>query len=280
MTGAPGDIFPGGRICGSPLTGKKMAEIEGKGLDFERYALRKLFHTLVSRYTLETVMEIPARGEKAMPSIYSLAFAEAGCRVCLVNGEEKSLWAWDELGLAADFRNCPDLHHTDCEDAGYDLVWNFMHLAKDDVPDLMLAEMVRLSRKYILFIGVNRFNPGFFSHRTVHRYYKVPWNHGNIDFMNPFFVRDYFKENGLRVLYTGVVDTPPYPDSLGFRDMRLHRMNVDLNTIDWDSRTVHWMKADRYPLKIKLLYLFEQLPLPFFVKLLYAHLFYVFAEKP
>ncbi len=256
-----------------------MAEIEGKGVDYERYALRKLFHSLVSRYALRSVLEIPARGEKAMPSIYSLAFAEAGCRVFLINSEEKSRWAWDELELAAEFRSCPDLHHTGLEAAGHDLVWNFMHLAKDDAPDAMLAEMARLSRKYILFIGVNRFNPGFFSHRLVHRLFRVAWNHGNIHFMNPFFVRQYFKKNGLTVLRTGVVDTPPYPDSLGIRDMRLHRMDVDLNTIDWDSRTVHWMKAGNYPRKIKLLYLFEQLPLPFFAKLLYAHLFYVLAEK-
>ena len=47
-----------------------------------------------------------------------------------------------------------------------------------------------------------------------------------------------------------MVDTPPYPDSLGIRDMKLHRKNVDLNKIDWDSR-----------------------------KLLYAHLFWVLAER-
>ncbi|MCF6290875.1 MAG: hypothetical protein L3J03_07760 [Desulfobacterales bacterium] len=256
-----------------------MAEIEGKGVDYERYALRKLFHALVSSYSLRSVLEIPARGEKAMPSIYSLAFAEAGCRVFLINGEEKSRWAWEELELCAEFRNCPDLHHTGLQGAGHDLVWNFMHLAKDGDPGAMLAEMARLSRRYILFIGVNRFNPGFFSHRMAHRLFRVPWNHGNIHFMNPFFVREYFSKNGLAVLKTGVVDTPPYPDSLGIRDMRLHRMDVDLNTIDWDSRTVHWMKAGRYPHKIKLLYLFEQLPLPFLAKLLYAHLFYVLAEK-
>ena len=62
--------------------------------------------------------------------------------------------------------------------------------------------------------------------------------------------------------------------------MRLHRMNVDLNEIDWDSRTVHWMKAHRYPKKIRFFYFFEWLPLPLPLKLLYAHLFYVLAEKP
>ena len=98
--------------------------------------------------------------------------------------------------------------------------------------------------------------------------------------MNPFFVRRYFAKQGLEVVRSGVVDTPPYPDSLGFRDMRLHRMNVDLNKIDWDSRTIHWMREGRYPPKLRWLYLFEQLPLPLPLKLIYAHLFYVLAEVP
>ena len=139
--------------------------------------------------------------------------------------------------------------------------------------------MARLSRRYVLFIAVNRFNPGFSSHRLVHRWFRVPWTHGDPSFMNPFRVRRYFQGCGLRVLKTGLVDTPPYPDSLGFRDMRLHRKNVDLNEIDWESRTIAWMKSGRYPAKIRLLYFFEWLPLPFPVKLLYAHLFYVLAEK-
>ena len=140
--------------------------------------------------------------------------------------------------------------------------------------------MVRLSRGYVLFVAVNRFNPGFFSHRAVHRWFDVPWNHGDVSFMNPFHVRRFFGNNGLRVIRTGAVDTPPYPDSLGIRDMKLHRKNLDLDKIDWDSRTIEWMKEGRYPLKLKLLYFFEWLPLPFQLKLVYAHLFYVLARKP
>ena len=54
--------------------------IEGKGLDFERYALNKLFTKLANRYSIQTVLEIPAKGEKAMPSLYSLAFGEEAYR--------------------------------------------------------------------------------------------------------------------------------------------------------------------------------------------------------
>lgn len=257
-----------------------MVEIEGKGLDYERFALSKLFKKLVRAHGIRSVLEIPAKGEKAMPSLYSLAFGEAGCDVTLVNAEEKSKRAWSELGLDVTYRECADLEQTGLEPRGYDLVWNFMQLSQHDDKEALLSEMARLSRRCVMFIAVNRFNPGFFSHRMVHRIFDVPWNHGDVDFMNPFRVRRFFERMGLRILRTGAVDTPPYPDSLGIRDMKLHRKNVDLNKIDWDSRTLGWMKSGQYPLKLELLYFFEWLPLPFRLKLLYAHLFYVLAEVP
>jgi len=256
-----------------------MVEIEGKGLDYERYALNKLFKKLVRRHDLRTVLEIPAGGEKAMPSLYSLAFAEAGCAVTLVNAEEKSKPAWSGLGLGVSHVHADVLHRTGLPEASFDLVWNFMQLSQYERKDDLLDEMIRLSRRYVMFLAVNRFNPGFFSHRMVHRRFQVPWTHGDVAFMNPFRVRRYFEGRGLDVVKIGAVDTPPYPDSLGFRDMRLHRMNVDLSKIDWDSRTLGWMKTGRYPLKLKFLYLFEWLPLPLPLKLLYAHLFWVLGEK-
>lgn len=257
-----------------------MAELEGKGLDYERFALRKLFRRLVRKHQIRSVLEIPAKGEKAMPSIYSLAFAEAGCDVTLVNAEEKSKSAWTGLDLPVEYREFDNLCETGLDAGTFDLAWNLMSLARAEDPVALLREMARVSRKYILFISVNRFNPGFFSHRLVHKLTGIPWNHGDIGFMNPFRTARFLRDNGLRIVKRGVVDTPPYPDSLGIRDMKLHRMNVDLNKIDWDSRTLQWMKNDHYPLKIHLLYMAEQLPLPWIVKLVYAHLFYVLARVP
>jgi hypothetical protein len=257
-----------------------MPEMEGKGLDYERYALNRLFHKLVRRCAIQSVLEIPAKGEKAMPSIYSLPFGQAGCAVSLVNAEPKSKGAWMRLGYPVTYLECPDLARTGLESNSFDLVWNFMVLPQVEDRDGLVAEMTRLSRRWLLFIAVNRFNPGFFSHRMVHRWSGVPWTHGDVRFMSPFHTKRYLEERGLRVARIGAVDTPPYPDSLGFRDMRLHRMNVDLNKIEWDSRTFAWMETGQYPPKIHLLYLAERLPLPLPLKLLYAHLFWILAEKP
>ena len=105
-----------------------MPEMEGKGLDYERYALNKLFRRMVRTHDIRSVLEMPAKGEKAMPSIYSIAFGEAGCDVTLVNAEEKSKYAWRELGYPVNYRECEDLTASGFETESYDLVWNFMTL--------------------------------------------------------------------------------------------------------------------------------------------------------
>ncbi len=256
-----------------------MIEREGFGIDYERYALGRLFKKLVHKHPIDQVLEIPAKGEKAMPSLYSVAFGEAGCKVTLVNAEAKSKPAWQNLGLPVSYRHCPDLNHTGLANEAYDLVWNFHYLARHRQKDVLLAEMIRLSRRFIMVVAVNRYNPGFYSHWLAHRLFKIPWNHGDINFMNPLYVSKYFSNKGLKIVKTGVVDMPPFPDSLGIRDMCLHSKQVDLNTLDWESRTIQWMQSGEYPLQIRLLYLFEMMPLPFAVKLLAAHLFYVLAEK-
>ncbi|MBF0448845.1 MAG: hypothetical protein HQL67_11645 [Magnetococcales bacterium] len=252
--------------------------MEGKGLDYERFALQKLFAKLVEKEGLKSVLELPAKGEKAMPSLYSLPFAKAGCEVTLVNPVEQSMWAWQALDLPCKQVSCSNIVATGLKPSGYDLVWNFMTLAQSDQKEALVAEMTRLSRRFVMVLAVNRFNPGFFVHRLVHRISGIPWSHGDVAFMNPFYTANFLRNQGLSVVRIGAVDTPPYPDSLGFRDMRLHRMNVDLNTVNWDSRTIGWMKSGRYPYKLPALYLAERLPLPLWLKLAYAHLFYVIAE--
>ena len=52
----------------------KKIEIEGSGVDYERYAMNLLFKKFVNDYKINSVLELPAKGEKAMPSIYSLHF--------------------------------------------------------------------------------------------------------------------------------------------------------------------------------------------------------------
>jgi hypothetical protein len=51
-----------------------MSEVECFGVDYERRDLGKLLERLAKEYQTRNVLEIPVSDEKAMPSIYPLAF--------------------------------------------------------------------------------------------------------------------------------------------------------------------------------------------------------------
>lgn len=216
-----------------------------------------------------------------MPSIYSIGFGLAGCKVTLVNGIEDSLRAWKRLGIAdrAEIRNCCDLANTSLRDNSYDLVWNFASFSTFKNHSDMLKEMIRLSKKYIVLCSVNSYNPGYFSHRFAHYITKVPWSHGDVIFYSPRKTRNYLRQHGLNIIKVGVLDSVPWPDSIGFRDIRLHRMQKDMSEMNWHSRYVDYLCENRMPSWIRAVNLFESIPMPLLIKFIYSHLFYVLAEK-
>lgn len=256
-------------------------EIECFGVDYERYALDKTLQKIVKKYRIQNALEIPALGIKAMPSIYSIGLGLAGCRVTLVNGKDTSLQVWKKLGIGdlVDIHYCRDIRNTGLADNKYDFVWNFASFSTLDEKEKVFQEMTRISRKYIAIFSPNSYNPGYYSHRFAHLLSKIPWSHGDVTFYSPRKTAKFMQHPGLKILDIGVLDSPPWPDSIGFRDIRLHRMRTDLNQINWHSKYVDYLSESRFPTWIKALYMFERIPVPLFIKYFYSHLFYVIARK-
>jgi hypothetical protein len=257
-------------------------EREAFGVLYERYAMGRLLGEFVRRGSIRTAVELPARGAKAMPSMYSHGLVEAGCRVTLVNPVEKSRPLWEKLGLAdrVAFAESERIDRTGFPDASFDLVWNFAILPGAEDPGSLVREMGRISRRYVLVLSVNRGNVGFPCHRLAHRWSGIPWTHGDIRFNRPGFVRQFLRSHGLQIRRWGFVDCPVWPDSLGFRDLRLHRLGVDLDALDWQSDYFEYGTNGGVPTWIRAVHAFERLPMPRLLKTLYAHLFFVLAEKP
>lgn len=256
-------------------------EIEVFGLDYERYALDQTLQNLVKKYGIHNALEIPATGVKAMPSIYSIGIGLAGCRVTLVNGKESSLQVWKKLGIGdlVDIHHCKDIRDTGLKDNEYDFVWNFASFSTLDEKEKVMQEMIRVSKKYISIFSVNSYNPGYISHRMAHYLTKTPWSHGDVSFYSVRKTKKFMRGQGLNIIDTGVLDSPPWPDSIGPRDIRLHRMQIDLSHINWHSRYVDYLSEDRFPLWIKALHMFERIPVPLYIKIFYSHLFFVIAQK-
>ena len=257
-------------------------EYECWGLDYERYALGKTLQKLTKKYSLESILELPAGGVKAMPSIYSIGFGLAGAEVTMINGVENSVHdVWKRLGIEnlAKIHKCDDITKTGLQDSSYDFVWNFASFSTLKNPDKVFEEMIRLSDKYVAIFTPNSLNPGYLSHRTAHFLAKVPWSHGDVTFWSPRKTKKFFLQHGLKIKKIGVLDCPPWPDSVGFRDIRLHKMNIDLSTLNWHSRYIDYLAEDNYPAWIRAVSLFESIPIPLLIKYFYSHLFYIIGEK-
>lgn len=256
-------------------------EIEVFGVNYERFALGKLIPRLCSRFEIGTVAELPAQGTKAMPSIYSLGFGMAGKQVTLINGVEKYKKEWDKLNLGqyVRFVHQNDILHTNLPDNSFDFVWNFAYIPTAEDPDALLEEMKRISRKYVAVFTVNAGNVGYHVHTTLHKINKIPWTHGDKKYNKRKFLAGKMKEHDLAIVKKGFVDCPVWPDSLGFRDMRLHRNNIRFDNVDWVSPYTDMIRNNAVPGWIKAVYVWERIPMIPIIKTVYAHLTYVIAEK-
>lgn len=256
-------------------------EVEVFGVNYERYSVNKKLEKLAHKYNIKSVLEMPAHGAKAMPSIYSLGFAKDAENITLVNGNTKYTSEWKKVGAQdkVHWVDETDLYHTKFREASFDFVWNFAYIPTCDRPDELIDEMGRISKKYIGIFSVNSGNIGFPIHRLVHKKTGIEWTHGDIRYNNRHFIKNKLQEHGFRVIETGFVDCPVWPDSLGFRDVRLHRMNLDFNKMEWEAPYVDMLVNNTFPLWFKLVYMIEKLPLPKFVKSVYAHINYTIAEK-
>lgn len=256
-------------------------EIEVFGVNYERFSMGKKLNRLAKKYSIKSVLEIPAHGSKAMPSIYSIGFAKAVESITLLNGNYKYVSEWEKVGAQnrLNWVSEKNLYHTSFEDSSFDFVWNFAFMPTCEKPDKFIEEMRRISRKYVAVFSVNSGNIGFPIHRLVHKKTGIEWTHGDIRYMNRHYIKKKLQEHGLKVIETGFVDCPVWPDSLGFRDVRLHRMSLDYNEMDWKSPYVDMLKDNKFPFWMKCVYVVEKIPFPKFIKSIYAHINYTIAEK-
>lgn len=257
-----------------------MAVEEVWGVIYERFSVAKKLEHLSSKYNIKTVLEIPAHGEKAMPSIYSLGFGKHVESLTLLNGNEKYRSEWETIHCAdkTHWLHVDNLEHTGLPANSYDFVWNFAYIPKADDPNAMIEEMKRLSKKYVAVFSVNAGNIGFPIHRLVHKKTQIPWTHGDIRWNNRKFIKKQMESHGMKVIEQGFVDCPVWPDSIGFRDVRLHRMNIDFNLMDWKSDFPQMLDQNKYPKWVWFVYMIEKLPMPRFLKSVHAHINYTIAE--
>ena len=269
----------------SGMNNKK--EVEVFGVTYDRYVLLNLHRIFVRELKLNNVVEMPSHGAKAAGSLYSIGFALAGCRVTLVNPEYEMMYGWNELGIEKYVKtvNCTDVYNTSFNSNCFDLAWNFVTWTELDNPEFFLDEIKRISKKYVLLVTCNNFQPGYPWHKLLHKIFGFPWTHGQVKYNHITKVKSMFKKAGLKVAEYGAIDTPGWPDPSGPRDVRLHRkygarLNEALNRKpEWKVPILDYAKNRRYPGWMIYLGRWDMAFRKGVFKLPMSHLFYVLGEK-
>jgi hypothetical protein len=189
----------------------------GLGTTFERFSIYAWLGEMADRYAVRTVLEGPGDGVAGIPGIHSLPLARRGCAVTLVLEDgpaEVARRTWAAQGLADRLSVVRDtVLPLPLSDGRFDLVWNFNRLPFLE-PRALIAEMARLSRRYVALVVPNRRNIGFPARWLYHRRTRTPWPYGNTAVMDPAAVRVLLEEVGLQVVEVCWLDVAPWPDIL------------------------------------------------------------------
>lgn len=188
----------------------------GLGTTYERFALYRWLTDIADRYPIDTVMEGPGDGMAGIPGLNSLPFGLRGIDVLVVLESEAALEGsrrgWQSQGCLDRVRFlCSPAGHLPVSAARFDFVWNFNRLPFLE-PQALLAEMDRVSRRYVALVVPNRRNYGFPARRLYHRRTGQPWPYGDASVMDPPRVRGLLASAQLRVLEMRWLDVAWWPD--------------------------------------------------------------------
>jgi SAM-dependent methyltransferase len=263
---------------------------EGLGLVYERLVLNDYLDQLLKRYRIQTVLEAPLFGMAGVSGINSVHLAQEGCDVALVDTNAERLHGieriWEELGLPCRFFLHEDLTRLPFDDNSFDLVWEWAGLWYLPDAAALLAELARVSQLLVFVAMPNKLQIGY-----LLRKYAVDRNFfDTVDerWVNMPLIKETLKQQALQIVEEGVLDVPPWPDTvmpaaellrrLGFKSKRLQRQ---FSGDEWQWSTMDYYLGKRPELKetIEGYSFLERLPLPWQLKVIWAHHRYVLGHK-
>jgi len=264
---------------------------EGLGLVYERFVLNDFLEHLRRRYEIHSVLEAPLYGMAGVSGINSVALARAGCDVTLVDDEPERLASvqriWDELGLDVTLVDVSESgwRFLPFDDRSFDLCWEWAGLwyLFDDAASL-LRELVRCARKVVFIAMPNRWQVGYLMRKFVidrpfFRTVDERWAHiGRI--------RRVLEAAGAQVVGQGVLDVPPWPDTVMPATEVLRRLGIRSQKLNsrFSGDSWHWstmayylgQEPDLHDRVMRYAWL-DRAPLPWPIKAVWAHHRYLVA---
>lgn len=257
---------------------------EGLGLVYERFVLNDFLENLRQRYALETVLEAPIYGMAGVTGINSVMLARNGCQVSLVDDipdrAEAVQRIWGELDLT------PDMHVISPEgwgelpfdDNSFDMTWNWAALWYLPDAEALLKELVRTSRNLVFVAMPNNIQMGYWVRK--HLIDKDFFHTIDERWVNIKRLRQTLEGAGVRIIDSGVLDVPPWPDTVMPANEVLKRLGIRSKKLEdqftgdsWEWNTMAYYLGEQPDLRdrvIKYAWL-DHAPLPWQIKSVWAH---------
>ena len=257
---------------------------EGLGLVYERFVLNDFLEDLRRTFDIETVLEAPIYGMAGVTGINSVMLARRGARVTLVDDipdrAEAVTRIWRELGLEPDMRIIPPdgWGQLPFQDSRFDLTWNWAALWYLPDPAALLRELVRTSRKLVFVAMPNNLQVGYWMRKYVldkDFFDTVDERWVDID-----RIRWHLRNEGVEIIAQGVLDVPPWPDTVMPANEVLKRLGIRSDKLEeqftgdsWEWNTMAYYlgeQPDLYHRVIQYAWL-DRARLPWQVKSVWAH---------
>jgi SAM-dependent methyltransferase len=251
---------------------------EGLGLVYERIILNDFLERLLERHRPHTVLEAPIYGMAGVSGINSVRLAQRGAKITLVDVEPDRLDAvrgiWGELNLPAGFVLVRDVAKLPFGNQSFDMVWNWAALWHLPQPEALLSELVRVSRNLIFIAMPNRAQVGYILRKFV-------LERDFVNFIDERWadtrrIKSVLIRAGARIIDEGVLDVPPWPDTVMPAAQVLRKVGVRSSRFSgpsWNWNTMDYYSGRRPELKAQMeQYAFlEHAQLPWRIKSIWAH---------
>ena len=258
---------------------------EGLGLVYERFVLNDFLDDLRRRYAIRSVLEAPLYGMAGVSGINDVVFARRGVDVTMVDDTPVRLEGvqriWQEdLRLPANLVCIePDQWGAlPFADNSFDFTWEWAGLWYINDAAGLLRELVRTSRNLVFVAMPNNIQVGYWMRKLViDREFFAQHDEGWTDIGR---IRRILEGAGVEIIDQGVLDVPPWPDTVMPANEVLQRLGIRSRQLEeqftgdgWQWSTMAYYLGDEpdlYERVMKYAWL-DQAPLPWQVKSVWAH---------
>lgn len=258
---------------------------EGLGLVYERFVLNDYLDGLRRRYNIGSVLEAPLYGMAGVSGINGVVFARAGLPVTLVDDTPERLegvqriWR-DDLRLPVNTVLVPPdgWGALPFADRSFDLTWQWAGLWYLQNPAGLLRELARTSRKLVFVAMPNNIQVGYWMRKLViDRDFFATHDEGWTDITR---LRHILEDAGVTIIEEGVLDVPPWPDTVMPANEVLKRLGIRSQALEeqftgegWKWSTMAWYLGQEPDLRERVMKYawLDHAPLPWQVKAIWAH---------